>query len=52
MGGAAGSRLGSVVCHAGGWTAFPLLGAALPLLALPYWATERGGRKAPGRITP
>ncbi|MFD6751095.1 MFS transporter, partial [Streptomyces anthocyanicus] len=44
VGGALGSQLGSVVYHAGGWTALTLLGAALPLLALLYWTTERGHR--------
>jgi len=27
--------------HAGGWTAVSVLGAALPLISLAYWATER-----------
>ncbi|MFD0392658.1 hypothetical protein ACFQ3Z_07345 [Streptomyces nogalater] len=40
-GGAAGSQLGSVVYHAGGWSALTVLGATLPLLALLYWSTER-----------
>ncbi|GHB46999.1 MFS transporter [Streptomyces viridiviolaceus] len=40
-GGAAGSQLGSVVYHAGGWTAVTVLGAALPLAAMLYWSTER-----------
>ncbi|MER5183098.1 MFS transporter [Streptomyces sp. NPDC002896] len=44
VGGAAGSQLGSVVYHAGGWTALTVLGAALPLLALLYWTTERRQR--------
>ncbi|MFI1338264.1 MFS transporter [Streptomyces sp. NPDC020845] len=39
-GGAAGSELGSVVYHSGGWTALTVLGAALPLIALLYWTTE------------
>ncbi|MFJ3207122.1 MFS transporter [Streptomyces flaveolus] len=43
-GGAAGSQLGSVVYHAGGWTAVTLLGAALPIVALLYWSTERRAR--------
>jgi predicted MFS family arabinose efflux permease len=46
VGGAAGSQLGSVVYHAGGWTALTVLGAALPFMALLYWATERGQRAA------
>jgi fucose permease len=37
VGGAVGSPFGSVVQHAGGWTA---LGAALPLIALLYWTTD------------
>ncbi|MFE7539290.1 MFS transporter [Streptomyces platensis] len=40
-GGAVGSQLGSVVYHAGGWTALTAFGAALPVLALLYWVTER-----------
>ncbi|MFC7016162.1 MFS transporter [Streptomyces viridiviolaceus] len=43
IGGAAGSQLGSVVYHAGGWTGLTVLGAALPLTALIYWAFERRG---------
>ncbi|MCC8450340.1 MFS transporter [Streptomyces rochei] len=43
-GGAAGSQIGSVVYHAGGWTALTALGAALPLVALLYWSTERRQR--------
>ncbi|MFJ5837406.1 MFS transporter [Streptomyces shenzhenensis] len=41
LGGALGSQLGSVAYHAGGWGAVSTLGAALPLLALLYWLTER-----------
>jgi predicted MFS family arabinose efflux permease len=41
LGGAVGSQLGSLTYHAGGWTAVTLLGGALPLLALLYWASER-----------
>ncbi|MFJ3890844.1 MFS transporter [Streptomyces rubrogriseus] len=41
IGGAAGSQLGSVVYHAGGWTGLTVLGASLPLAALLYWAFER-----------
>ncbi|MDX2649824.1 hypothetical protein PV341_40935 [Streptomyces sp. PA03-1a] len=40
-GGALGSRLGSLAYHAGGRTAVSVLGAALPLVSLAYWATER-----------
>ncbi|WP_416069680.1 MFS transporter [Streptomyces sp. AK02-01A] len=40
IGGAIGSQLGSVLYHAGGWTAVTVLGAALPLIALLYWTTE------------
>ncbi|MEU3183904.1 MFS transporter [Streptomyces sp. NPDC006923] len=46
IGGAIGSQLGSVVYNAGGWTAITALGAALPLLALVYWTTERRQRAA------
>ncbi|NUO45293.1 MAG: MFS transporter, partial [Streptomyces sp.] len=49
VGGAAGSQLGSVVYHAGGWTALTVLGAALPLAALLYWATERPRNPEAGR---
>ncbi|MFF4838193.1 MFS transporter [Streptomyces sp. NPDC001315] len=41
VGGAVGSQFGSVAYHAGGWTALTALGAALPLVALLYWTTER-----------
>ncbi|MEW2622933.1 MFS transporter [Streptomyces sp. NPDC048106] len=44
VGGAVGSQLGSVVYHSGGWVAVTILGAALPVAALLYWATERGQR--------
>ncbi|MFB7272040.1 MFS transporter [Streptomyces sp. NPDC056244] len=44
VGGAIGSQLGSVLYHAGGWTAVTGLGAALPLVALLYWTTERRHR--------
>jgi predicted MFS family arabinose efflux permease len=40
-GGAAGSQLGSLAYHAGGWTALTLFGGALPVLALLSWTTER-----------
>ncbi len=46
VGGAAGSQLGSVVYHAGGWAALTVLGAVLPLVALLYWTTERRQRPA------
>jgi predicted MFS family arabinose efflux permease len=41
VGGAIGSQAGSYVYHSGGWTAATALGAALPVLALLTWATER-----------
>lgn len=41
VGGAVGSQAGSYAYHAGGWTAATLFGAALPVLALLYWLTER-----------
>ncbi|WP_046500582.1 MFS transporter [Streptomyces odonnellii] len=51
VGGAIGSQLGSAVYHAGGWTAITALGAALPLIALVYWATERPQRtRTPRRL--
>jgi predicted MFS family arabinose efflux permease len=40
-GGALGSELSSITYHAGGWGAVTVFGAALPLLALAYWLTER-----------
>ncbi|MFD7997963.1 hypothetical protein [Streptomyces mirabilis] len=43
VGGAVGSPFGSVVHHAGGWTA---LGAALPLIAHLYWTTDHQQRAA------
>jgi predicted MFS family arabinose efflux permease len=47
VGGALGSQFGSVAYHAGGWTALTSFGAAFPVLALLFWATERrGGRVA------
>jgi predicted MFS family arabinose efflux permease len=52
-GGAVGSQLGSVVYHSGGWTALTALGAALPVVALLYWTTERRQRAAePGTASP
>jgi predicted MFS family arabinose efflux permease len=41
LGGAAGSQIGSVAYHAGGWTALTIFGAVLPVLALVGWTTER-----------
>jgi predicted MFS family arabinose efflux permease len=40
-GGALGSQLGTVAYHAGGWWAVALLAAALPLLPLLHWLTDR-----------
>ncbi|WP_326610455.1 MFS transporter [Streptomyces scopuliridis] len=47
-GGALGSQLGSTLYHAAGWAAVTAIGAALPVLALLYWTTERraGSRTA------
>jgi predicted MFS family arabinose efflux permease len=42
LGGALGSQLGSIAYHSGGWTALTVFGAALPVLGLLFWATERG----------
>jgi predicted MFS family arabinose efflux permease len=47
LGGAIGSQAGSIAYHAGGWTALTILGAALPLLALMLWATERAATREP-----
>ncbi|MCX4426924.1 MFS transporter [Streptomyces mirabilis] len=41
VGGALGSQLGSIAYHAAGWTAVTVLGAALPVLGLLHWTTER-----------
>nr|WP_240528919.1 MFS transporter [Streptomyces humi] len=41
IGGAVGSQAGSIAYRAGGWTAVSVFGAALPVLALLYWLTER-----------
>ncbi|MEU2332697.1 MFS transporter [Streptomyces sp. NPDC006654] len=41
IGGAIGSQAASFAFRADGWTAVTLLGAALPILALLYWLTER-----------
>lgn len=43
LGGALGSQLGSFAYRAAGWGAVSAFGAALPLLALLYWLTERRG---------
>ncbi|CAM5445893.1 MULTISPECIES: MFS transporter [Streptomyces] len=53
VGGAAGSQLGSTVYHAGGWAGLTVLGAALPLAALVYWAFERprAARRTPAAET-
>ncbi|WP_393101376.1 MFS transporter [Streptomyces sp. LN325] len=45
IGGALGSQFGSIAYHAAGWTAVSVLGAALPVLALLYWTTERGAAR-------
>ncbi|WP_431962512.1 MFS transporter [Actinacidiphila sp. bgisy160] len=56
VGGALGSQLGSLAYHAAGWTALSVLGAALPLIGLAYWATERrasrGGVDTPAAQAP
>jgi predicted MFS family arabinose efflux permease len=41
VGGAVGSQAGSYAYHSGGWTAATLFGAALPVVGLLYWVTER-----------
>ncbi|MEV5958272.1 MFS transporter [Streptomyces sp. NPDC051987] len=46
VGGALGSQVGSIAFRAGGWSAVSVFGAALPVLALLYWLTER-----PNRVT-
>ncbi|OMI41031.1 hypothetical protein SPAR_02886 [Streptomyces sparsogenes DSM 40356] len=52
IGGALGSQLGSLAYRAGGWSTVTLLGAALPLLALLYWTTERrGAGRRPARTS-
>ncbi|THA79328.1 MFS transporter [Streptomyces sp. A0642] len=45
-GGAIGSQLGTVVYEAAGWSGVTVLGGALPLIALVYWAFEH--RPRPG----
>jgi predicted MFS family arabinose efflux permease len=47
VGGAVGSQVGSLAYHAGGWTALTLFGAALPVLALLLWCTERRTAEVP-----
>lgn len=47
VGGAVGSQAGAYAYHAGGWTAAALFGAALPVLGLVGWATERHGPRTP-----
>ncbi|MGW2180480.1 MFS transporter [Streptomyces sp. NPDC001732] len=51
IGGAVGSQFGSLVYHAGGWTALTVLGAALPVAALLYWSTERREPTTAARAT-
>jgi predicted MFS family arabinose efflux permease len=41
IGGAVGSQAGAYAYHAGGWTAAAFFGAALPVLGLIGWTTER-----------
>ncbi|MCO6007207.1 MFS transporter [Actinoallomurus purpureus] len=41
LGGAVGSQLGSLAYHDGGWTTLTVFGAALPVLGLLAWCTER-----------
>ncbi|MEV5705377.1 MFS transporter [Actinoallomurus sp. NPDC052274] len=45
VGGAAGSQLGSFAYHDWGWGALTAFGAALPVLALLGWCTERRGQR-------
>jgi predicted MFS family arabinose efflux permease len=46
VGGAIGSQAGAYVYHGAGWGAATGLGAALPVVALLAWATERRRPKA------
>jgi predicted MFS family arabinose efflux permease len=46
LGGAAGSQIGSIAYHAGGWTALVVFATALPVLALLLWLVPE---RAPGR---
>ncbi|MFF4283373.1 MFS transporter [Streptomyces kronopolitis] len=48
IGGAFGSQIGAVAYHLGGWTALTLFAAALPVLALLGWATERRAQHRSG----
>jgi len=51
VGGAIGSQAGSYAYRAGGWPAAAAIGAALPVLAVLGWLTERGltpWRRRPG----
>jgi len=45
IGGALGSALGGWAFAQGGWTLASGIGLALPVAALAYWATERGGAR-------
>ncbi|WP_159996530.1 MFS transporter [Roseomonas sp. 18066] len=47
LGGALGSALGGWSFATGGWVWSSLVGMALPVLALSYWATERPARRHP-----
>ncbi|MFJ8542700.1 MFS transporter [Streptomyces sp. NPDC093586] len=49
-GGAIGTQLGAAVFDTAGWRGLTVLGAAVPLLTLAYWATER--RTRPGTPAP
>ena len=44
FGGALGSEIASLAYNSHGWTAVAVLGAALPLAGLAYWATEGRAR--------
>jgi predicted MFS family arabinose efflux permease len=41
LGGAVGSQVGTIAFRHGGWVALCVFGAALPLLSLLWWTTER-----------
>ncbi|MET8752190.1 MFS transporter [Streptomyces sp. NPDC004667] len=45
LGGAFGSQVGSIAYHWGGWTALVVFAAALPVLALLLWTTDRTAKK-------
>ncbi len=47
VGGAAGSAAGSFAYGHGGWPYVVAIGAGAPLLALLYWATDRGSASRP-----